>query len=88
MASNRHLGRIITLQTLYEQEFRIDCGDKALKLDEVLERNIDRYSKTVDDVDFIRSFVFGVSEKAKQLDELLQPIAPDGHWIRLLEWTL
>lgn len=77
MASNRHLGRIITLQTLYEQEFRIDCGDKAFKLDEVLERNIDRYSKTVDDVDFIRSFVFGVSEQAKKLDTILQPIAPD-----------
>lgn len=77
MASNRHLGRIITLQTLYEQEFRIDCGDKAFKLEDVLGRNIDRYSKTVDDVEFIRALVVGVSEQSKSLDEILQPIAPD-----------
>jgi len=77
MASNRHLGRIIALQTLYEQDFRYDCGDKSLKVEEVLERNIGRYSKTVDDVDFIRSLVFGINEKAEYIDSLLQPIAPD-----------
>ncbi len=77
MASNRHLGRIIALQTLYEQDFRYDCGDKSLKVEEVLERNIGRYSKTVDDVEFIRRLVFGINEKAEHIDTLLQPIAPD-----------
>jgi N utilization substance protein B len=77
MASNRHLGRIIALQTLYEQEFRADCGDKTLKLDEVLERNIGRYSDTVDDVSFIRQLVDGIHSKASYLDGVLQPIAPD-----------
>lgn len=77
MASNRHLGRIIALQTLYEQDFRHDCNDKSLKLAEVLNRNIDRYSKTVDDLDFIRRLVNGTNTKAAYLDSLLQPIAPD-----------
>jgi N utilization substance protein B len=77
MASNRHLGRIIALQTLYEQEFRADCGDKTLKLDDVLERNIGRYSDTVDDVSFIRELVDGIHNKASYLDGVLQPIAPD-----------
>ncbi len=77
MASNRHLGRIIALQTLYEQDFRRDCKDKSLKLDDVLERNIDRYSKTVDDIEFIRNLVVGVDKHDKYLDEVLQPIAPD-----------
>jgi N utilization substance protein B len=77
MASNRHLGRIIALQTLYEQEFRADCGDKTLKLDEVLERNIGRYSDTVDDVSFIRELVEGIHKQAEYLDGILQPIAPD-----------
>lgn len=76
MASNRHLGRIIALQTLYEQEFRRDCGDDAFVLDDVLGRNISRYHDTVDDRDFIRDLVHGVSDKAQELDALLQPAAP------------
>jgi N utilization substance protein B len=76
MASNRHLGRIIALQTLYEQEFRRDCGDVDFVLDDVLGRNISRYHDTVDDRDFIRDLVHGVSDKAEELDALLQPAAP------------
>lgn len=77
MASNRHLGRIIALQSLYEEEFRRDAGDAAFDLGEVLDRNISRYSEMVEDVDFIRDLVNGVLAKAKELDAILQPIAPD-----------
>lgn len=77
MASNRHLGRIIALQSLYEEEFRRDAGDAAFDLDEVLTRNIDRYAEMVDDVDFIRDLVKGVISKAAELDAILQPIAPE-----------
>lgn len=77
MASNRHLGRIIAFQTLYECEFRDECGDKSLKLEEVLERNIKRYSSTVDDVNFIRTLVNGVEENDKYIEDVLQPIAPE-----------
>ena len=54
MASNRHLGRIIALQTLYEQELRQDADDTGFEISEVLERNIARYKEMVDDVDFIK----------------------------------
>lgn len=77
MASNRHLGRIIALQTLYEQEFRLECGDKTLKIDEVLSRNIGRYKDLVEDRKFIEELVRGVTEKQTALDALLQPIAPE-----------
>lgn len=77
MASNRHLGRIIALQTLYEEDFRKDCGDKNIKLESVLNRNINRYSKMVDDTAFIRNLVSGVNKKSTYIDSLLQPIAPD-----------
>lgn len=77
MASNRHLGRIIALQTLYEQEFRQDAGDKTFDTSEVLNRNITRYSTLVDDVDFIRTLVDGVTMQQAELDETLQPIAPE-----------
>lgn len=77
MASNRHLGRILALQTLYEYDFRSDCSDPNLELDEVLERNIARYRETVDDHDFVKELVRGVTNAASQLDEVLQPIAPE-----------
>lgn len=77
MASNRHLGRIIALQTLYEQDFRLDCGDKDFVLDDVLKRNIDRYSEMVEDRDFIVRLVEGVNKKQSEIDKMLQPIAPD-----------
>lgn len=77
MASNRHLGRIIALQTLYEQEFRIDCQDKDFLLKDVLDRNIRRYAEMVDDRAFIEQLVTGVDDKRSELDTVLQPIAPD-----------
>lgn len=77
MASNRHLGRIIALQTLYEQDFRREAGDTSFVLAEVLARNIARYRAMVDDTTFIERLVKGVSEHETELDATLQPIAPE-----------
>lgn len=77
MASNRHLGRIVALQTLYEYDFRTEAGDQNFDLDEVLKRNINRYAETVDDTDFIRQLVEGVVKNAGTLDSELQPVAPE-----------
>jgi len=77
MASNRHLGRIIALQTLYEQDFRRSAGDAAVSLEAILARNINRYEGTVEDKDFVERLVRGVDEKAAELDAALQPIAPE-----------
>lgn len=76
MASNRHLGRIVALQTLYEYEFRIECGDNV-SLEVVLSRNTDRYSETIEDQSFIVTLVNGVNKQIKDLDARLQPIAPE-----------
>ncbi len=77
MASNRHLGRIVALQTLYEQDFRVEAGDTSFDLLEVLSRNIDRYHETIEDTSFIRNLVVGVSKESKKLDVLIQPVAPE-----------
>ena len=77
MASNRHLGRIIALQTLYEQELRIEAQDSDFDLAVVLERNISRYREMIDDVEFIERLVQGVSKQAAVLDAALQPVAPE-----------
>lgn len=77
MASNRHLGRIISLQTLYEQDFRLSAGDTGFNLEEVLRRNIGRYQATVDDTEFIERLVSGVAARQSELDAILQPVAPE-----------
>lgn len=77
MASNRHLGRIVALQTLYELDFRRECGDASFDLKEVLDRNIQRYSEVIEDTDFIASIVNGVAENESELDAILRPVAPE-----------
>jgi len=77
MASNRHLGRIIALQTLYEEEFRRESEDANFDEKEVLARNIARYKDMVDDIAFIKQLVAGVSKHAAELDAKLQPVAPE-----------
>lgn len=76
MASNRHLGRIVALQSLYEFEFRRQSEDTNLVLDEVLQRNIERYQESIDDKDFVKQLVDGVLEHQDDLDAKLQPLAP------------
>jgi len=77
MASNRHLGRIVALQTLYEFEFRTQSNDTTVDVDEVLGRNLERYESAIDDTQFVRDLVKGVVEHQIDLDEKLQPIAPE-----------
>jgi N utilization substance protein B len=77
MASNRHLGRIIALQSLYECEFRTQCEDESVSIDDILARNIERYKDTVEDTAFIETLVHGVLKGTKEIDEILQPIAPE-----------
>ncbi len=77
MASNRHLGRIVALQTLYEFEFRTQSNDTTVDVDEVLGRNLERYESAIDDTQFVRDLVKGVIEHQTDLDEKLQPIAPE-----------
>lgn len=77
MASNRHLGRIIALQSLYEYDFRLQCGDESVDLDEILNRNLERYEKTIDDKDFVHVLAEGVVKHADDLDQQIQPIAPE-----------
>lgn len=77
MASNRHLGRIVALQTLYELDFRIEVAEKNLDKEAIIKRNIDRYSEVVDDQDFITDLIEGVLEHNEELDAVIQPIAPE-----------
>ncbi len=77
MSANRHLGRIIALQTLYEQDFRRDCDDDSFDLNEVLDRNVARYKEMLEDKEFVGRLVKGIDKATAALDELLAPIAPE-----------
>tara|TARA_B100001105_G_scaffold141339_1_gene113203 strand:+ start:160 stop:624 length:465 start_codon:yes stop_codon:yes gene_type:complete len=77
MASNRHLGRIVALQTLYEFEFRTECGDGSVDVTELLDRNIARYETAIQDTDFVHNLTKGVLKEQADLDTKIQPIAPD-----------
>lgn len=77
MASNRHLGRIVALQTVYEYDFRAKAGDFEVDLDEIRVRNLERYKDEIQDKDFVTKVTEGVIEHRKDLDAKLQPIAPD-----------
>lgn len=77
MASNRHLGRIVALQTLYEYEFRLQSEDDTVNVDKILNSNLDRYETAIDDKTFVESLVKGVLAEQTGLDEKIQPIAPD-----------
>jgi N utilization substance protein B len=77
MASNRHLGRIVVLQSLYEYEFRVQSEDSSVDIDEILTRNLERYESAIEDKDFARDLAKGVVAEQADLDSKIQPIAPD-----------
>lgn len=77
MASNRHLGRIVALQTLYEYEFRQESHDESLNLQDILKRNLERYETAIDDTEFVNTLVTGVIDAQSAIDAMIQPIAPD-----------
>ena len=77
MASNRHLGRVIVLQSLYEYELRTLAGDKNVDLDMVVAKNIEPYEKALGDTEFVYNLARKVAENFETLDKALQPMAPE-----------
>ncbi len=76
MASNRHLGRIIAFQTLYEYDFR--GGTKSvLDIEETLARNLEQYGDVIGDTKFVTNLVHGVLKDRAKIDKLIAPAAPD-----------
>ncbi len=74
MASNRHLGRIVALQSLYEFDFR---SDETLEINEIIKRNLDQYEGVIGDSDFVSTLVHIVLDNQERLDEVIRPAAPE-----------
>jgi N utilization substance protein B len=76
MASNRHLGRIVAMQTLYEFDFR--SGDTTgLELEPILQRNLDEFRSSIEDTNFVEDVVEGVHQHQVQIDGIIGPAAPE-----------
>ncbi len=77
MASNRHLGRIIVLQSLYEYEFRTKAGDESADIDTIVAKDIEPYAKALGDTQFVYGLAEAVSGRFADLDAILQPMASE-----------
>ena len=77
MASNRHLGRVIVLQSLYEYELRTSAHDPEVDLDIIIAKNIEPYEKSLGDTEFVYNLAHKVSENFETLDKALAPMAPE-----------
>ena len=69
--SNRHLSRIIVLQTLYEWDIRREAN-----LPELTQLNIDNFNEPIDR-DFIDRMIQGVVESVIELDAVIAKAAPE-----------
>lgn len=69
--SNRHLSRIIVLQTLYEWDFRPESDLPGL-----IQLNIDNFNEAIDR-EFIDRMVTGVIESVADLDAVIGSAAPE-----------
>ena len=77
MASNRHLGRVIVLQSLYEYELRTLAKDPDVDLDIIVAKNIEPYEKALGDTEFVYNLARKVADNFETLDTALQPMAPE-----------
>lgn len=77
MASNRHLGRVIVLQSLYEYELRTLAKDPEVDLLTVVAKNIEPYEKALGDTEFVYNLAQNVVKNFETLDAALTPMAPE-----------
>lgn len=75
MASNRHLGRIVALQSLYEYDFRV--SEEKLDIADITARNFTQYEDVIDDEAFVYDVTKTVVTHQDDIDELIQPAAPE-----------
>lgn len=79
MSSNRHLARIIALQTLYEHEFRISSAIEGLttNIDQITDRNLAVYQDSMSEDEFVRELITGTLKNVAKADAFIAPAAPE-----------
>lgn len=70
--ANRHLSRIILMQSLYEWDFRSD----KLNIDDIINRNVDNFREDCDK-NFIKETIKGIIENIEKIDLIIKKAAPE-----------
>lgn len=68
---NRHLSRMIAMQTIYEWDFRENSD-----LEEINDRNIAEYENDSDDK-FVNFLVYGIKDHLEEIDKIIVISAPE-----------
>ncbi|MFH1426531.1 MAG: transcription antitermination factor NusB [Candidatus Kerfeldbacteria bacterium] len=71
--SNRHLGRTIAMQSLFEWDF----NDGRMKMEDVMEHNLAEFAPKFDDIEFTERLVAGVVDNMDVLNDMIRTYAPD-----------
>ncbi len=72
--ANRHLSRSISLQSLFEWDFR-GCNDSVME--EILQRNAEEFAPGMGDFSFIKNLTDGVLKKRPDIDTIIEKAAPE-----------
>jgi N utilization substance protein B len=72
--SNRHLGRTIAMQTLYEWDFN---GQKQLDLIQAAKANVEKVAPGFDDSSFTFQLVTGIHEHLSGINDVITKYAPE-----------
>jgi len=72
--ANRHLSRSIVLQTLFELDFGGTSRNEAKVM---LTRNAEEFAPGLGDFPFMENLLFGVLDKQKDVDLIIQKAAPE-----------
>ena len=71
--ANRHLGRTIIMQSLYQWDFR---GKDQAELEAALVKNLREFAPEFDDVPFVENTINGILKDLPQIDTLITKYAP------------
>jgi len=74
--ANRHLSRILAMQSLYEWDFRNSMEDKEA-IAKVLDYNREEFASELDDKGFVNEIIDGVKKNIKDLNEVIVKYAPE-----------
>lgn len=69
--ANRHLSRVIVMQSLYELDFRPEAN-----ILDLVKRNIAAYQEECD-VKYIKKNIVGISDHIKEIDVIVSKAAPE-----------
>lgn len=80
MASNRHLSRIIVLQSLFQYDFAIMKMERKLNvsdLENIVNNNFEEFGRGIENREFVDQLIDGIIKNKEKIDSIIEPAAPE-----------